>query len=84
MTTMIEASKHRTSPEIKALHRNGTGVSTRGAWSKGGTTGGAYEVGMRTRGNENEGETYWIRTGSELTGVVSERVLTVPLRFRIV
>ena len=28
------------------------------------------------RGNENEGETYWVRTGLELAGVVSERVLT--------
>ena len=30
-----------------------------------------------TRGNENEGETYQVRTGSELTGVVSEQVLTM-------
>ena len=34
---------------------------------------------MKTRGNENEGETYQVRTGSELTGVVSERVLTLIL-----
>ena len=32
--------------------------------------------GTKTRGNENEGETYQVRTRSELTGVVSERVLT--------
>ena len=35
--------------------------------------------GTKTRGNENEGETYRVRTGSELTGVVSERVLTTAL-----
>ena len=34
-------------------------------------------MGMRTRGNENEGETYWVRTRSELAGVVSEQVLTL-------
>ena len=34
-------------------------------------------MGTRTRGNENEGETYRVRTRLELTGVVSERVLTV-------
>ena len=28
------------------------------------------------RGNENEGETYRVRTRSELAGVVLERVLT--------
>ena len=33
-------------------------------------------MGTRTRGNEYKGETYRVRTGSELTGVVSERVLT--------
>ena len=33
-------------------------------------------MGTRTRGNKYEGETYRVRTGSELTGVVSERVLT--------
>ena len=32
--------------------------------------------GTRTRVNENEGETYRVRTGSELTRVVSEWVLT--------
>ena len=32
--------------------------------------------GTKTRGNKNEGETYRVRTRSELTGVVSERVLT--------
>ena len=36
-------------------------------------------MGTKTRGNENEGESYRVRTGSELTGVVSERVLTVAL-----
>ena len=36
----------------------------------------AYKVGMRTRGNENERGTYWVRTGSELAGVVLEQVLT--------
>ena len=34
-------------------------------------------MGMRTRGNENEGETYRVRTGLELAGVVSEQVLTL-------
>ena len=33
-------------------------------------------MGTKTRGNENKGESYRVRTGSELTGVVSERVLT--------
>ena len=33
-------------------------------------------MGTKTRGNKNEGETYRVRTGSELAGVVSERVLT--------
>ena len=37
---------------------------------------GSIRSGTRTRGNENEGETYWVRTGSELAGVVSEWVLT--------
>ena len=33
-------------------------------------------MGTRMRGNENEGETYRVRTGLELAGVVSEPVLT--------
>ena len=33
-------------------------------------------MGTKTRGNENEGETYRVRTRSELAGVVSEWVLT--------
>ena len=36
----------------------------------------AYKVGTRTRGDKNERGTYWVRTGSELAGVVSEQVLT--------
>ena len=41
-------------------------------------------MGMRMRGNENEGETYWVRTGSELAGVVSEWVLTELLLLTVV
>ena len=33
-------------------------------------------MGTRARGNEYEGETYRVRARSELTGVVSEPVLT--------
>ena len=36
-------------------------------------------MGTKMRGNENKGESYRVRTGSELTGVVSERVLTLSL-----
>ena len=42
-----------------------------------GDNGGAYEVGTKTRVNKNEGETYRVRTRSELTRVVSEQVLTM-------
>ena len=33
-------------------------------------------MGDEDESEQNEGETYWVRTRSELTGVVSERVLT--------
>ena len=36
-----------------------------------------YRVGTRMRGEQERGETYQVGTGSELTGVVSERVLTL-------
>ena len=42
-----------------------------------GYNGDAYEVGTRTRGKRERGETYRVGTRSELTGVVSEWVLTL-------
>ena len=42
-----------------------------------GYDGSGYGVGTRTRGKREHGETYRVRTGSGLTGVVSEQFLTV-------
>ena len=81
-TTMDESLDWRTGEHstkgmrTKEYIQDATRVPTRGTESKAGDNREAYKVGTRTRGNKNEWETYWVGTGSELAGTVSEQVLT--------
>ena len=65
--------------EDKGIHPERNQSSYERSIVRSGEQRGSIRSGMRTRGNGNEGETYWVRTRLELAGVVSEQVLTASV-----